>query len=145
MPLLNSKKVQLLDQPRLINQLCPSLERRTVRGGRDSIDHAPGSHDDVVNAVAGCLVRLATVHSEQGWLDYWNHRLATAKKPAKAVEPVMVRLQARPHQAFFVSHPDGAGQRVVADSDGIIEVAEPYLTALLRAGCQPLADEPVLT
>jgi hypothetical protein len=29
------------------------LERRTSRGGRDSIDHAPGGHDDVANAVAG--------------------------------------------------------------------------------------------
>jgi hypothetical protein len=33
-----------------------SLERRTSRGGRDSIDHAPGAHDDVANAVAGALV-----------------------------------------------------------------------------------------
>ena len=33
-----------------------SLERRTVRGGRDSIDHAPGAHDDVANAVAGAVV-----------------------------------------------------------------------------------------
>ena len=27
--------------------------RRTARGGRDSIDHAPGGHDDLANAVAG--------------------------------------------------------------------------------------------
>ena len=33
------------------------LERRTSRGGRDSIDHAPGAHDDLPNAVAGVLVR----------------------------------------------------------------------------------------
>jgi hypothetical protein len=31
------------------------LERRTARGGRDSIDHAPGAHDDLANAVAGAL------------------------------------------------------------------------------------------
>jgi hypothetical protein len=42
----------LLDDPRLIDQLC-ALERRTARGGRDSIDHPPGAHDDVVNTVAG--------------------------------------------------------------------------------------------
>jgi hypothetical protein len=30
-----------------------SLERRTARGGRDTIDHPPGGHDDVANAVAG--------------------------------------------------------------------------------------------
>src|SRR4029450_12286297 len=33
-----------------------ALERRTSRGGRDSIDHAPGAHDDIANAVAGALV-----------------------------------------------------------------------------------------
>jgi hypothetical protein len=55
LPLLNSRKVQLLDDRRLISQLH-GLERRTARGGRDSIDHAPGAKDDVANAVAGVLV-----------------------------------------------------------------------------------------
>ena len=55
LPLLNSRKVQLLDDRRLISQLH-GLERKTARGGRDSIDHGPGSHDDVANAVAGALV-----------------------------------------------------------------------------------------
>src|SRR5208337_4328002 len=55
LPLLNAGRVELLDHPRLIAQLC-SLERRTARGGRDSIDHAPHAHDDVANAVAGALV-----------------------------------------------------------------------------------------
>ena len=49
LPALNSRKVELLDDARLIAQLC-SLERRTARGGRDSIDHAPGAHDDLANA-----------------------------------------------------------------------------------------------
>jgi len=53
--LLNAGRVELLDHPRLISQLC-SLERRTARGGRDSIDHAPHAHDDVANAVAGACV-----------------------------------------------------------------------------------------
>ncbi len=34
------------------------LERRTSRGGRDSIDHGPGGHDDLANAVAGVLYLL---------------------------------------------------------------------------------------
>ena len=55
LPLLNSARVALLDHRKLINQLC-GLERRTARSGRDSIDHAPGGHDDVANAVAGALV-----------------------------------------------------------------------------------------
>jgi hypothetical protein len=52
LPQINSRSVELLDHPKLITQLI-SLERRTARGGRDSIDHAPGAHDDVANAVAG--------------------------------------------------------------------------------------------
>ena len=55
LPALNSRTVELLDLPRLRAQLS-NLERRTARGGRDSIDHAPGSHDDVANAVCGALV-----------------------------------------------------------------------------------------
>ncbi|HZZ61493.1 MAG TPA: hypothetical protein VFE63_09995 [Roseiarcus sp.] len=55
LPLLNSGRVDLLDSPRLIAQLT-GLERRTARGGRDSVDHAPGAHDDVANSVAGALV-----------------------------------------------------------------------------------------
>ena len=56
LPLLNSGKVELLDLPRLITQLC-GLERRTARSGKDSIDHGPGQHDDVANAVAGVLLK----------------------------------------------------------------------------------------
>jgi hypothetical protein len=55
LPLLNSRKAELLDLPRLATQLT-GLERRTARGGKDSIDHAPGSHDDVANSVAGSLL-----------------------------------------------------------------------------------------
>lgn len=58
LPLLNSGRAELLDLPRLTAQLC-GLERRTARGGRDSIDHPVGGHDDVANAVAGALVTAA--------------------------------------------------------------------------------------
>lgn len=61
LPLMNSGKVELLDLPRLTSQLC-SLERRTARGGRDSIDHPPGgAHDDVANAVAGAIIHLGSL------------------------------------------------------------------------------------
>ena len=53
LPLLNSGRLDLLDNPRMIAQFV-ALERRTARSGRDSIDHAPGAHDDLANAVAGC-------------------------------------------------------------------------------------------
>jgi hypothetical protein len=55
LPALNARRVELLDHPRLINQLI-GLERRTARGGRDSIDHAPGAHDDLANVIAGAVV-----------------------------------------------------------------------------------------
>jgi hypothetical protein len=60
LPLVNSERVELLDISRLRAQLG-SLERRTVRGGRDSIDHPqiPGARDDVSNCVAGVLVAVA--------------------------------------------------------------------------------------
>ena len=58
LPLINSRRIDLLDHPNLIAQLC-ALERRTARGGRDSIDHAPGAHDDVANAVAGLAAAAA--------------------------------------------------------------------------------------
>ena len=40
---------------RLISQIA-CLERRTARGGRDSIDHPPNGHDDLANVVAGVCV-----------------------------------------------------------------------------------------
>lgn len=60
LPLVMSGSVELLDHPRLIHQLS-QLERRVGRSGKDSIDHGPGQHDDVANAVAGALV------SVRGW------------------------------------------------------------------------------
>jgi Terminase large subunit, T4likevirus-type, N-terminal len=55
LPLLNSNQVELLDLPRLQSQLL-GLERRTARGGKDSIDHGPGAHDDAINSAAGAIV-----------------------------------------------------------------------------------------
>jgi hypothetical protein len=90
LPLLNAKRCSLLDVPRLSSQLV-GLERRVARGGRDSIDHAPGSHDDVANAAAGALLMCkarqpmkisqealdrsgpAAGYQEQAWLNsYFN-------------------------------------------------------------------------
>ncbi len=58
LPMLNSKQVFLLDNPRLVAQLA-GLERHAARGGRETIDHAPGGHDDLANAAAGALVYAA--------------------------------------------------------------------------------------
>jgi hypothetical protein len=58
LPLLNSQKVELPPDPQLERELL-GLERRTSRGGRDTIDHRPGAHDDLANSVAGALVNVA--------------------------------------------------------------------------------------
>jgi hypothetical protein len=54
LPLLNSRAVGLLDNPRLVTQIA-SLERRTGRVGKDAIDHPPNAHDDLCNSAAGAL------------------------------------------------------------------------------------------
>jgi Phage Terminase len=58
---LNSGRIELLDHPRLVTQIC-GLERRTARGGRDSIDHAPsaGCHDDLANSALAALLLVST-------------------------------------------------------------------------------------
>jgi hypothetical protein len=64
LPMLNSRKVELLDHSKLISQLV-GLGRRTARSGRDSIDHAPGAHDDVANAAAGALLSSLNAHKRR--------------------------------------------------------------------------------
>jgi hypothetical protein len=62
LPLVNSRVCDLLDHPQMVSQLV-GLERRTGRSGKDSIDHFPGGHDDIANAVAGSLVKA---HEKRG-------------------------------------------------------------------------------
>jgi hypothetical protein len=65
LPGLNSGKFELLDHPKLVAQIC-ALERRTARGGRDSIDHPPKQHDDLANSAldaAGSTPRSSGVSS----------------------------------------------------------------------------------
>jgi len=73
LPRILSKRVQLLDHKRLVNQLA-TLERRVARGGRDSIDHAPSGHDDVANAACGVISRLfgAGVGGGLGLLEWYR-------------------------------------------------------------------------
>jgi hypothetical protein len=60
LPLLNSGRVELLDDAKMRSQLL-SLERRTARGGKDSIDHPSGAnyHDDKINCCAIACVLAA--------------------------------------------------------------------------------------
>jgi hypothetical protein len=49
---INSRKVELLDDRRSISELV-NLERRVGFAGKDRIDHPPGCHDDSANCIAG--------------------------------------------------------------------------------------------
>jgi hypothetical protein len=79
LPLLNSGRAELLDSPRLIAQLV-GLERRTARGGRDSIDHAPNAHDDVANAAAGVFASLNILQD-------WSGGRAFSRSPGARWKP----------------------------------------------------------
>ena len=71
LPLLNSGRVDLLDNPRLVAQLV-GLERHTARSGREAVDHAVGAHDDVANAVAGAAalaIDMGGYDTSYAWLD----------------------------------------------------------------------------
>ena len=59
LPILNSGRLELLDHPRMVAQFA-SLERRTARSGKDSVDHPPGQRDDVANAVAGVAALMGS-------------------------------------------------------------------------------------
>ncbi len=67
LPVLCSDGVALLDIEQLTNEWC-NLERRTRSGGKDSVDHGPGQHDDLCNAVAGVMYVAAQKKSRVGGL-----------------------------------------------------------------------------
>lgn len=70
-PLLAGRAVELLENKDLFNQLR-SLERRTRSGGKDSVDHPPGFHDDLANAAAGACVKTSKeelVPNFEAWVD----------------------------------------------------------------------------
>ena len=67
--LVNSERVELLDHPRLFNQVL-GLERRVRHGGHASIDHEPGGHDDLANVAAGVSVDLLAPEEQEIEIEY---------------------------------------------------------------------------
>jgi hypothetical protein len=86
LPLLNSRRVDLLDHPRLVDQIC-SLERRTGRGGRDHIDHGPNGHDDIICAVANALLQACPNQPMASWGIFNFFREEAAKVHTSATPP----------------------------------------------------------
>jgi len=104
LPLLNSGRVELLDNVRLATQLC-SLERRTARGGKDTIDHPPNSHDDLINAAAGAIVAAANRVQE-----IKDFHVITFGKDGSSSEPATTdTLQKSSTQLFYESFGAGGG------------------------------------
>jgi hypothetical protein len=102
LPLLNSGRVELLDHPRLIAQLC-GLERRTARGGRESIDHPPcaGQHDDIANAAAGALVLAAGQLSKAEQWARWAKVNVSTPSPHALPTSAIVHAQQRALRGLF--------------------------------------------
>jgi hypothetical protein len=88
LPMPNSGRVDLLDNARMISQFL-GLERRASRAGRDTVDHAPGAHDDVANAVAGVMASaiddtpaiITWMQSETAAIRAGAHPLFNREKP----------------------------------------------------------------
>jgi hypothetical protein len=131
LPLLNSGRAALLDNARMASQFL-ALERRTSRAGKDSVDHPPGAHDDVANAVAGALT-MATGASEPGWLVYVRREVGVV------AEDDLYSLMNRKTVRLLAPTGCGAvrtlsGRDFAIPADRIIEVDEEDARALRGAG-----------
>src|SRR5262245_2809338 len=95
-PLLNSGRVTLPRNGRLVSQLV-GLERRVTRAGKDSIDHAPGGHDDLINAVAGVVAAVARRDPEEDFPGWYRFTPPTPWDPARRqraeAEAVQIRMR----------------------------------------------------
>ena len=107
LPVLNSGRLELLDNPRMVAQFV-GLERRAARSGKDSVDHAQNSHDDVSNSVAGVVSLLSAGQgANTGMLEFYRREYGGGGWPDeiqprdRVVAPdELVALQATPWQEF---------------------------------------------
>lgn len=97
LPLFARGEVELPDHRGLLTELA-NLERRTARGGKDSVDHPPRGHDDLANAAAGALVLASR---------------ATAAKPIFAM-PVGIVASADARLSALTAGATGAGGAAAA-------------------------------
>lgn len=98
--LVNTEAVALLDHPTMKTQLL-ALERRSMRGGRESIDHPRGanSHDDVANVAAGALVLVSGVRRGKKFQAAYGFEgsgpIITGSNSAEAMRELIARTKAR--------------------------------------------------
>ncbi len=123
LPLLNSRKVQLLDDRRLLSQLH-GLERRTAHGGKNSIDHGPGDDETAARIKEFLSDKLSDKdHTKLCAMLDGEEDVAEDTEPApqfrrmpdgRIVEP---RVAEDAKADFFRRYPDAARMRI--DTSGI--------------------------
>lgn len=68
----NSGLVSLLDNRRLVSQIC-ALERRQAQSGRERVIHPLSSHDDLANSALGVIDLCLSQTSGQQWDDFGDN------------------------------------------------------------------------
>ena len=140
LPALNTPgRIELLDERRLISQLC-GLERRATRSGKDSVAEPRGSNDDIINSAAISLVgaALAPKSSAENWIEYYR-RL----NEAAGVNTSMFGYDVTPEteKTHRVRVPEGVstiylidGTSKLVPADRIVEVSKEDAIALGQRG-----------
>jgi hypothetical protein len=152
LPAINSGQVELPDDVRLVAQIV-GLERRTARGGRDSIDHAPGGHDDLCNAVAG-VISGALCNTMPYYGVYEYYRREAEKVMGGKLEPVKLpppdfgfgfSTDEKKHERFKFRVPQGVSVVFGGETGnsypvhkGIIEVVAEDVKCMAQPGYQRL-------
>lgn len=88
-PQFMSGRVRLLNNQRLVDQLC-SLKRKVGQGGREIVDHPRNQHDDVANAACGLLWRLSPGgprSTADNWIEFLRRQLARAGIDRDPIRP----------------------------------------------------------
>jgi hypothetical protein len=83
LPLFTSGRARLLDHAKTVSQFA-ALERRTMPGGRDRIDHPQRGADDVANAVAGALVAVSAMTVGDRWVEFARRQAVASQQEAEA-------------------------------------------------------------
>jgi len=86
------------DDPRAVadptraDRFAAESSRRTARSSKDSIDHSPGGHDDLANAVAGagdCIVAAALHAFPRAVFGTWGTPPPTSTPSRERIEAEM--------------------------------------------------------
>ena len=113
---VNSQQCRLFDIPRLLDQAL-LLERSPGRDGHDSVDHAFGAHDDLINAYAGAVVmalkRAAIdpplvitapgIHANGGWISE-PRVLTPTTAESEPVDGAVLANQRRPPDHYLADY-----------------------------------------